>query len=86
MVILGEQMALDGLAPRRRKSSAHVKVPAVRLPVAQVVIDVQAARQTFRQRCTGDERARAFRRPPCQRHYLGPRGIQQHAPQLIEIH
>ena len=36
-------MALDGLAPRRRKSSAHVKVPAARLPVAQVVIDVQAA-------------------------------------------
>ena len=49
MVILGEQLALDGLAPRKRKSPARVKEPAERLPVAHVVIDVQAIQlgQTF---------------------------------------
>lgn len=49
MVILGEQMTLEGLAPRKRRSSAQQKVPAGSLPFAQVVIDVQAAHlgQTF---------------------------------------
>ncbi|WP_152593185.1 primosomal protein N' [Bifidobacterium gallicum] len=37
-----EQLALPGLAPRKRKSRARVKQPAALLPIARVVLDVQA--------------------------------------------
>ena len=45
-----EQLALDGLAPRkRRKRAPAVKTPAAEHPIAQVVLDIQAAHlgQTF---------------------------------------
>lgn len=45
-----EQLTLDGLAPRkRRKRAPAAKTPAAHLPVAQVVLDVQATHlgQTF---------------------------------------
>ena len=38
-----EQLALDGLAPRkRRKRAPAVKTPASEHPIAQVVLDIQA--------------------------------------------
>ena len=38
-----EQLALDGLAPRkRRKRAPAVKTPAAEHPIAQVVLDIQA--------------------------------------------
>lgn len=41
--IIAEQLALDGLAPRkRRKRAPATHVPAERQPIAQVVLDVQA--------------------------------------------
>ena len=45
-----EQLALDGLAPRkRRKRAPAVKTPAAEHPIAQVVLDIQAIHlgQTF---------------------------------------
>ena len=45
-----EQLALDGLAPRkRRKRAPAVKTPAAEHPIAQVVLDIQATHlgQTF---------------------------------------
>ena len=37
-----EQLALDGLAPRkRRKRAPAVKTPAAEHPIAQVVLDIQ---------------------------------------------
>lgn len=44
-----EQLALDGLAPRKRRKRAAVRERAHELPVAQVVLDVQATHlgQTF---------------------------------------
>ncbi len=45
-----EQLALDGLAPRKRRKRMPVaKTPAAEHPVAQVVLDVQATHlgQTF---------------------------------------
>lgn len=45
-----EQLALDGLAPRRRRRrSASQREPAAELPIARVVLDVQATHlgQTF---------------------------------------
>ena len=45
-----EQLALDGLAPRkRRKRAPAAKMPAAEYPIAQVVLDVQATHlgQTF---------------------------------------
>ncbi|KFJ06566.1 DNA replication factor Y [Bifidobacterium tsurumiense] len=37
-----EQLALDGLAPRKRRSRAQTHTPAQHLPIARVVLDVQA--------------------------------------------
>mgnify|MGYP000600506029 CR=1 FL=1 len=92
-----EQLALDGLAPRkRRKRAPAVKTPAAEHPIAQVVLDIQATHlgQTFDyfveektlRPPNRRDGARPLRRAAGQRHHMETRRYQRHTRIIDTLH
>lgn len=93
-----EQLALDGLAPRkRRKRASTPKTPAAEHPIAQVVLDIQATHlgQTFdyyvEEKYSEDAQPGVmvrvrFRRATGQRHRMEQNRHQRNPGIVAEIH